>query len=396
MAFHLLMTTYSTTLFLWRRITLCVSDIYTFCIICGPKLTNYTTFHYTQTSPSAYIPRNGFAMSQIRQRIRQRPHRIYFLALYVIFTLPVISQSDSELVCFTTPDLKVSRYTTQSHFSSTGSLSDLSEICLTAHVETDYHSYNINGSMAATESWIQYCLDQSIEFYRCQSIELVMLSWNIPTDTSWSDTLTSVQDVLFAFPGNQQPNYATLKVFLTMRPLGGGIGFVDALCQLAYSVSANIEPTFPAYPVETWSTTVICHEIGHNIGASHPHDCLYGAGDTLALNDCVPILCPLVPVPEYSTIMSYCHLSPHGIDYDKGFGPTIYDIVVNAITASQCAYFPASLTLSGFIDGHYRARQITLNAPIQTNDLHLSGHNLDISSDFIAIPLFNFNISPCQ
>lgn len=80
-------------------------------------------------------------------------------------------------------------------------------------------------------------------------------------------------------------------------------------------------------PVYSFSVTVVTHEEGHVMGSRHTHACVWNGNNT-AIDGCGPAegfpyegACSGAPIPENGgTIMSYCHLSPVGIDFNLGFG----------------------------------------------------------------------------
>ena len=64
---------------------------------------------------------------------------------------------------------------------------------------------------------------------------------------------------------------------------GGGIAYIDVICNdwYAYAYSA-INNGFANIPTYSWTVMVLAHELGHNFGAPHTHDCVWsdtGYGD---------------------------------------------------------------------------------------------------------------------
>ena len=112
-----------------------------------------------------------------------------------------------------------------------------------------------------------------------------------------------------------------LAQLVSGRALGGGIAWLDALCNtnFGYSVIANLSGN-NLYPsaVTTWDINVMAHELGHNFSSSHTHSCWWqsnGYAPTGALLDscytaegaCFTGSIGQVPA-DLGTIMSYCHL----------------------------------------------------------------------------------------
>src|SRR5699024_8238740 len=81
-----------------------------------------------------------------------------------------------------------------------------------------------------------------------------------------------------------------------------------------YAVS-NVDgrTRFPANPnIYYWDLYVVAHETGHNVGSHHTH-CYIPSIDCCVVDpDCGECK---TPSPQRGTIMSYCHLTPAGVDF---------------------------------------------------------------------------------
>lgn len=131
---------------------------------------------------------------------------------------------------------------------------------------------------------------------------------------------------------------------------GGGVAWLNTLCstqsrlRMAYS---GINSTYSNVPAYSWSTMVVTHEAGHNLGSRHTHACSWNGNGT-NIDGCGPTAnidyregtCAIGPVPAAGvggTIMSYCHLiSGVGINFANGFGPQPTAVIVNAVNAASC------------------------------------------------------------
>jgi hypothetical protein len=114
---------------------------------------------------------------------------------------------------------------------------------------------------------------------------------------------------------------------LSGRELGGGLAYIDVMCNGAnsYGLSANLAGAFPR-PLQdgnedNWDLIVVAHELGHNFCSPHTHcydppvDLCYTEEESCAQG---------AQVCQQGTIMSYCHLCPDGIaNMDLTFGPTV-------------------------------------------------------------------------
>lgn len=93
----------------------------------------------------------------------------------------------------------------------------------------------------------------------------------------------------------------------------GGLAWVGVLCgSYAYSAGGVTGNTnFPANQY-VWDVDVLSHEIGHNFGSPHTHNC----GWAPPVDSCVNAEggCYSKPNPRKGTIMSYCHLTSYGTE----------------------------------------------------------------------------------
>jgi hypothetical protein len=146
--------------------------------------------------------------------------------------------------------------------------------------------------------------------------------------------MTSTSTILSAFGQNTGNGFnGDLAHLLSSRNLGGGIAWLDVLCfgnnngspQFAgpYAFSADLEFATTPFPAYAWDATVTTHEMGHNLGSRHTHNCGWNGNNT-AIDGCTTVegSCATPANPAKGTIMSYCHLvSGVGIDFTLGFGP---------------------------------------------------------------------------
>ena len=108
-------------------------------------------------------------------------------------------------------------------------------------------------------------------------------------------------------------------------PTREGIAFFEGLCdrQRSFGVS-QLLGSHHGTNTYSWDVHVWAHEIGHNLGSQHTHDCVWGPSSDQPIDSCAPSSqqCEDAGIPsEGGTIMSYCHGSPAGINLSLGFGP---------------------------------------------------------------------------
>lgn len=117
----------------------------------------------------------------------------------------------------------------------------------------------------------------------------------------------------------------------------GGIAYVDALCAPVYGIAySNIGNSYSNFPTYSWTVGVVTHEMGHNLGSPHTQSCSWNGG---ALDDCYPTegSCSAGPTPSNGgTIMSYCHLTSTGINFNNGFGTQPGNLIRSRVAAASC------------------------------------------------------------
>ncbi|MFM9910141.1 MAG: M12 family metallo-peptidase, partial [Chitinophagaceae bacterium] len=163
--------------------------------------------------------------------------------------------------------------------------------------------------------------------------------WNIVDPYN---SLGTTSSVLNAFSVNMANGFpGDLAHFLSQRGLGGGIAYLGVLCSsnsFKTGVSGNLSNSFNLFPAYSWSSMVITHELGHNLGSPHTQSCSWPGG---AIDNCYTTEggCPQGPAPvNGGTIMSYCHLTGYGINLANGFGPLPGQRIRDLVRNSTCIY----------------------------------------------------------
>ncbi|MCB0585791.1 MAG: T9SS type A sorting domain-containing protein [Phaeodactylibacter sp.] len=221
--------------------------------------------------------------------------------------------------------------------------------CVRVYLECDYDMYREKGSVQNTVDYITGLFNVVSSIYQNEGINVVaseIFVWQAPDDyatTSSTDALKSFRLARSSFNGD------VAHLVSRGAPTGGGIAWVDALCSSYTYAYSYIYSNYNGLPDYSWSVNVIAHEMGHNLGAWHTHDCSWDVnGDGLAeeaIDGCGEAAgypgngsCPAGPLPsEGGTIMSYCHMvSSVGIDMNNGFGPLPGDKIRYEVSNASC------------------------------------------------------------
>jgi hypothetical protein len=247
--------------------------------------------------------------------------------------------------CFTDEDIH--------SFESPEGVGDRGVGCKTVQVyfECDYKLYQDKGSnVGNVNNYVTALFNQIATLYANENVSVSISQIYVWTTPDPYISQTSTSGVLNAFRTTRGTNFTgNLAHFLSTRSLGGGIAYVDVIClkQYAFGVSA-ITTSYQNVPTYSWTVEVVTHELGHNLGSWHTHSCSWPGG---ALDNCVSPegSCAPGPAPvNGGTIMSYCHLTNYGINFNNGFGPVpgnqIRTKVLAATCLSQTGTAPTGLT----------------------------------------------------
>ncbi len=227
-----------------------------------------------------------------------------------------------------------------------------SDNCVKFYIEADYELYQDRGSVQGTKDWITAVFAEVATLYNNENINIEISEikvWDTPDSYSNDDSNQALEQF-----GNANPNFN--GDLASLYSLGGnnigGLAWTDILCYKNYSYAyMNIFTNYQSVPTYSWTVEVITHEVGHNLGSSHTHACVWNGnntqiddcanqyyveiGETPEGNACFDSNNPIIP--ESGTIMSYCHLVDGvGIDLTLGFGQQPGDLIRNRYNNATC------------------------------------------------------------
>ena len=223
------------------------------------------------------------------------------------------------------------------------------------YLECDFAFYQSKGSNISTiTNYVIAFFNQVATLYANENIAIQISEMFVWTSPDPYASLTTTSDILNSFRTTRGSNYnGNLAHFLTTRNLGGGVAYVNTLCNKPYAFGVSmVYGTYNNAPAYSWTVEVVTHELGHNLGSPHTQSCSWSTGP---LDNCYAVegTCAAGSTPvNGGTIMSYCHLTSIGINFNNGFGfypgNLIRDKVLNAscITGGTSSAAPTSLSTS--------------------------------------------------
>lgn len=229
--------------------------------------------------------------------------------------------------------------------------------CVRIYYEAGYGPYTQNGSnVTTTTNWVTAMHNNISTLYTNDGITVALSQIFVWTTTdpysgTPSEILNQFRTTRTTFNGDVAQ--------LIRNPATTSIAYVNALCG-AYKYSySGVNFTYSNVPTYSWNIEAMTHEIGHNLGSPHTHDCSWN-GDNTRIDGCGPAsgnagngTCAAGPLPTGGgTIMSYCHLlGSVGINFTKGFGPQPGALIRNTINSKGClgtdCIASCALTISG-------------------------------------------------
>jgi len=235
--------------------------------------------------------------------------------------------------------------------------------CLELALEIDNYTRNTFSNNTACANWGEAIIAGVSQLYNSDiNVDISIVNtivWDTPDPYAGfvndaSNMLSALRNYWTANNGSISRDLVHL---LTKRSNTGtgGIAYLDVLCDnywgYGFSSALNNTTTFNfPNPPYSWNLNVVSHEIGHNVGSSHTHDCVWNSDSNYGftgpgIDDCGPTAgygTDCGPTPTNGTTMSYCHLTSTGINI--GFHPIVINQALqpgvnNASCLTLCDYY---------------------------------------------------------
>ncbi|TXC75581.1 GEVED domain-containing protein [Luteibaculum oceani] len=207
--------------------------------------------------------------------------------------------------------------------------------CVQVYFELDYDMFQNKGSIEAASNYLLGAFNEIHTLYKNENLQVQVSEifvWDLPSPYLGSSSLSQLQQ----FQALRPVYNGDIAHLVDLKDNLGGVAYVDVLCTNSAYAYSGIESDYKSFPTYSWTIEVITHEIGHNLGSPHTHDCSWPGG---AIDGCYPSQgsCEDGPQPENGgTIMSYCHLTSNGINFNNGFGPLPGDLIRSRVANATC------------------------------------------------------------
>lgn len=241
--------------------------------------------------------------------------------------------------------------------------------CTTAvdiYIECDYQMYqNFSSNTTSVTNYVNTLFAEVAVLYASENITLQLSQVTVwSTNDGYSSGTAGLSS--FANALNSSGFNGDLAHLLTNDTgANGGVAYVDQLCgTLPYAYSDILNTSHPV-PTYSWDVQVVAHELGHNFGSSHTHDCVWGPNNNQQIDDCGNLVLgggscynpstPIIPASG-GTIMSYCHLNGVGINFNNGFGVEPGDLIRANYATCMCDNSTCDSALEISTTGTYTAK----------------------------------------
>ena len=205
----------------------------------------------------------------------------------------------------------------------------------------DYALFNMFGrSVTATRNHVYSLFHQVQAIYSNENISIGISDvfiWTQPDPYDKSNQDQALLSFRNIVGEGYQGDFAHL--LSGVSSLSGGVAFINGLCNRSKSFGySNLEGSVSQPGQYSWDVHVVAHELGHNLGSPHTHECLWGPNLNAPIDGCASPSgsCQNGPIPSGGgTIMSYCHLNSVGVNFSHGFGPEPGDLIREIVDLCQ-------------------------------------------------------------
>jgi len=210
-------------------------------------------------------------------------------------------------------------------------------------IESDWQYFQKFGSSVLLTNYVTEQIAAISEQYVTDvqtTLSIAYLGIHTDSNDGWTapDGPGTTIDVLNEFRSawsGSWPASADLAHFFSGANLGGGVAYVNALCNqsFGFGVSGNLQGTinwvaWTGNPGNfTWDFIVVAHELGHNFGTQHTHDYCP------PLDHCYSNCDGTTSCPR-GTLMSYCHACGGLANIDLYFHPVTANVMRQGVNAS--------------------------------------------------------------
>lgn len=215
---------------------------------------------------------------------------------------------------------------------------DMTENCVRIYYEVTNATFMINGSNEAeTLDWLTGVHNNIATLYTNDDVKVALsdvMIWTTddPYDGDYGENLDEFRQTRTTFNGD--------LAHLINYPATTSVAYLNSICSDFRYAYSGIDLYYEEVPTYSWTIMAMTHEMGHSLGSPHTHACAWNGNNT-AIDGCGPWAgydegCSGDLPTSGGTIMSYCHLTPVGIDLTQGFGAQPAALIRNTVESKLC------------------------------------------------------------
>lgn len=263
------------------------------------------------------------------------------------------------------------------------------------YIESDYQTYIDHGyNITAVGNYMLSLFMQVCTIYANENIDVNFSGsyiWQTP-DPYMSGVYASDMFILFTNEKTSTTFYGDLAHLISTRTfvndegeiVRAGLGWIDELCgPRPFAVSTGMNTNVVPFATYSWDVQVFAHEMGHNFGSHHTHDCVWngnytqiddcaGYADPDNVTDCYDDTSPIIPA-NGGTIMSYCNELTEGINFNLGFGPQPGDLIRDRYNTSCLIPLPDLIVTNASVSPNNTYVGGTINLSCTLKNIGTSG-----------------------
>jgi len=268
------------------------------------------------------------------------------------------------------------------------SKTQMTENCVRIYYEVANATYLVNGSdETETLDWLTGVHNNIATLYTNDDIKVALsevMIWTTddPYDGDYSENLDEFRQTRTAFNGD--------LAHLINYPSTTSVAYLNSICTDFRYAYSGIDLFYEEVPTYSWTIMAMTHEMGHSLGSPHTHACAWNGNGT-AIDGCGPWAgygegCDGDLPDDGGTIMSYCHLTPVGINLTLGFGPQPGALIRNTVDSKLCLGTDCVSSCTPTVEG------LELNFNVSGAQLEVS--IIDENSDSWSYVVYEYGTTP--
>lgn len=224
-------------------------------------------------------------------------------------------------------------------------------------IDVDFYTYNSYQSSVVNTTAFTLALMSAVSavYVKDENVRLVvsyLRIWTTQDPYTSGDAFQLLNQFRNEWIANQGGVERVIAHLISRRvvPNIAGIAYLDALCNTSLGYGLSIaNGTLNQLPAYTYDVVLVAHEMGHNFGSPHTHNCSWIGGP---IDTCTDIEGGCYSGPSHQTagtIMSYCDITGGTVVMD--FGPQPSALIRSRAENAACILPSERILLAAYPNG---------------------------------------------